>query len=34
MSRFIRWAFQAYCPVCKRFTEFDDKAKGMRCLEH
>lgn len=34
MDRIRRLAFQAYCLTCKRFTEHDDKAKGMRCLEH
>jgi hypothetical protein len=25
--------FQAYCLRCKRFTEHDDRARGMRCAE-
>jgi hypothetical protein len=34
IARWIGLAFQAYCPTCKRFTEHDDRARGMRCTEH
>lgn len=34
ITRRVRLAFQAYCFVCKTFTEHDDQARGMRCTEH
>lgn len=33
-TRTVRLWFQAYCLTCRRFTEHDDSARGMRCTEH